>query len=155
MPKPSARRFGLLVAVTFLAAALSLPWPAATEAQDQELDCTQEQTTQLGMNMCARQAMEASETSLAELVDELAAKLRASDDLFGIQERWAQVRDQQCTWEAEPYSGGSIQPLIHLNCLEAHNRQRIDRLAIFLCEGGGMTGPCEASRRYSAPDDVQ
>jgi hypothetical protein len=32
--------------------------------------------------------------------------------------------------------------------VEARTLERIHRLKFFLCEGAGMTGPCEASERY-------
>ena len=133
--------------------AMGALWQAPTvTAQDEEIDCSQEQMTQQAMNICAGQARAESQASLDQLLAELGEKFAGTadgDELVAVQEQWERYRDLDCDWEARPYAGGSIAPLVHASCLEAHNRARVERLRIFLCDGGGMTGPCEASDKYA------
>lgn len=153
MNKSRAHRVVTMAALTAVGVTMALSPGSPAAAQQDDIDCEQEQMTQLGMNICARRAMEASQARLDRLLGELGDKYSAPADaeaLRAVQEQWVEFRDLDCAWESAPYAGGSIQPLVHLSCLESHNLARIDRLRIFLCDGGGMTGPCEASEQYAA-----
>ena len=152
MRMPTVRQFLSIVAAATLVTVAALWQAPAVGAQDDEIDCAQEQMTQQAMNICAGRARAESQASLDQLLAELGGKFGDSADgaeLAAVQEQWERFRDLDCAWEAMPYAGGSIQPLIGASCLEAHNRARIERLRIFLCDGGAMTGPCEASEKYA------
>ena len=153
MKRVSGRQIAVIAAVAAVTAGAGSASPAAPQ---DKVDCAQEQTTQFAMNLCAHRAMEQSQAMLDGLLEELGEKYAGSadgDSLLAIQKEWVEFRDLDCSWESGAYAGGSIEPLIHSNCLTARNLERIDRLRIFLCDGGGMTGPCEASERYSVEDD--
>lgn len=113
-------------------------------------DCFEYAMTQFHMNWCA--AYHASRT--ANLLDELLAELEnriweeAWTELQNTQEIWGQYRDQDCLWKSNFVFGGSIEPLRRGLCFAVHNKERLDSLKLLLCEGAGMTGPCEASEYY-------
>jgi lysozyme inhibitor LprI len=73
-------------------------------------------------------------------------RLRMS--LLEVQARWVKYRDGQCEWEADAFSGGSVQPMEYSYCIAGLTEERIAGLKEELCEGSGMTGPCAASRKY-------
>jgi len=105
---------------------------------------------QLEMNACAGQRADAAKKRLGALLAELDGVLQPQvrQSLAGVQTRWAELRDLDCRWERSLFEGGSVAPLVYASCIAAQTEQRIDRLKLFLCEGAGMTGPCEASRKY-------
>lgn len=45
--------------------------------------------------------------------------------LIQAEKDWVKFRDSQCKFDASQYEGGSIQPLIHSNCLEDLTKKRI------------------------------
>jgi uncharacterized protein YecT (DUF1311 family) len=87
---------------------------------------------------------------LAALLAELDGGLESHERqaLAEVQARWAELRDLDCKWERSFFEKGSVAPLVYASCIATQTEQRIDRLRLFLCEGAGMTGPCEASRKY-------
>jgi uncharacterized protein YecT (DUF1311 family) len=91
-----------------------------------------------------------TEDKLNRLLDELQKNLPAEkwSALKSIQAIWEEFRNKDCSWERGFFEDGSAAPLVYGNCLETHDLERIKRLKLFLCEGYGMTGPCEASERY-------
>ena len=44
------------------------------------------------------------------------------------QKDWIKYRDSHCKFEADPYTGGSIKPLIWLTCLEEITKERTKHL---------------------------
>lgn len=91
-----------------------------------------------------------TEDKLKRLLDELHHTLTAAawSKLAAVQTNWETFRNRDCSWERQFFQGGSVAPLVYSQCLKTHTLQRIDRLKLFLCEGYGMTGPCEASEKY-------
>jgi uncharacterized protein YecT (DUF1311 family) len=87
------------------------------------------------------------------LLKELAAKLDApnKERLEEVQSQWVKYRDAHCHWQAAFFEGGSVQPTMYSTCISALTWNRIKELKLDLCEGAGMTGPCEASKRYDRP----
>lgn len=114
------------------------------------IDCDRGSTTQAEMNICAEQAAQKSMQKLASLLQELRAKLAAQEwaELTTIQAKWGQFREDDCSWQRGFFKGSSAAPLMYWQCIHGHTVQRIDRLKPFLCEGWGMTGPCEESQKY-------
>ena len=102
------------------------------------------------MNTCARLDAEAANRTLQTLLRELKRSLAplSFEELRKIEDDWARLRERDCRLETHLFSGGSVAPLVYARCVEARTRERINRLKLFLCEGAGMTGPCEASERY-------
>ena len=114
------------------------------------IDCSRGGASQLEMNTCASLAAQAAAAKLAKLVNDLEAKLAPSgrDEFRKIQAQWQVYRDRDCSWERDMFSGGSVAPMVFGYCAEARTKERIGRLKLLLCEGAGMTGPCDASRKY-------
>ena len=52
--------------------------------------------------------------------------------LIKAQQDWIKFRDSHCKFDAEQYSGGSIQPLIYSSCLAEKTEARIADLKAFL-----------------------
>lgn len=120
------------------------------ETPTQSIDCSEGGRSQREMNICAERAATAAEARLESLLDELREKLDEArwDELQRLQGRWAQLVEEDCAWQRTFFAGGSVAPMMFSLCKQARTEERIARLKIFLCEGAGMTGPCDASRRY-------
>ena len=110
-------------------------------------------TTQNAMNECFGREAKQDQLLLESLLKELAAKLDAPDKerLEEVQSLWVKYRDAHCRWQAGFFEGGSVQPMMYSTCISALTWNRIEELKVNLCEGAGMTGPCEASKRYDRP----
>lgn len=99
-------------------------------------------TTQLDMNECAAQRFEAARarlelhygTALGCLNTESAEELRQ------VQRAWLAYRDAECQWQAAPYEGGSIQPLVFVGCLAELTERRADALEHIVSEAHAMGG---------------
>jgi uncharacterized protein YecT (DUF1311 family) len=124
--------------------------PPAVLPDERTPDCRGGGRTQFEMNACAGQRADASQKRLASLLAELDRALPPHErqGLAALQARWLELRDLDCTWERGFFEGGSVAPMAYATCIANQTDQRIERLKIFLCEGAGMTGPCEASGRY-------
>jgi uncharacterized protein YecT (DUF1311 family) len=109
--------------------------------------------TQAEMNQCfareSRQDIQLLDALLKKLSDKFDAP--AKERLGEVQSQWIKYRDAHCKWQAAFFEGGSVQPMIYSTCISALTWNRIEELKLNLCEGTGMTGPCEASRRYDRP----
>ena len=97
--------------------------------------------------------MEASDQQLTALLDDLEQVLTLPEaaQLRSIQGLWLDYRRRHCQWQANFFAGGSIQPMVYASCADDLTWERIAALKFNLCEGQGMTGACEASRRYDRP----
>ena len=107
-------------------------------------------TSQTSMNECFAREAEHDQQLLDALLKELGDKLDPAETgrLQGVQLEWTKYRDSHCHWQAGFSEGGSIQPTVYSTCISALTWNRIDELKVDLCEGAGLTGPCEASKRY-------
>lgn len=90
------------------------------------------------------------ESLLSELRPSLGEEQQAAFD--SVQQQWQEVREADCQWESSLFDGGTVQSDIYEGCMSQAASQRIERLKLLLCEGWGMTGPCEASERYDEPE---
>jgi uncharacterized protein YecT (DUF1311 family) len=105
------------------------------------------------MNECNRREADVVQQLLGALLTDVGNTLDAGEmkQLQDVQVEWRDYRDAHCQWQAAFFEGGSIQPTVHSGCLIDLTWNRIQELKINLCEGNGMTGPCEASSRYDRP----
>jgi uncharacterized protein YecT (DUF1311 family) len=120
----------------------------ATVPKTAAADCG-DSTSQTDMNSCF--AREAKQDLL--LLDRLLRELSDTPDkdLEAVQSQWVKYRDAHCHWQAGFFEGGSVQPMMYSTCISAVTWNRIEELKLDLCEGAGMAGPCEASKRYDRP----
>jgi len=110
-------------------------------------------TSQTAMNECFAREAKQDQLLLERLLKELVAKLDTPDKkrLEEVQSQWVKYRDSHCRWHAGFFQGGSVQPMMYSTCISELTWNRIEELKFNLCEGAGMTGPCEASKRYDRP----
>ncbi len=136
--------------LSLMLVAMVVQRPVGAAELQEGIDCSRGGSTQLEMNVCAGREADAASAKLSALVKELERKLDAParDELQKIQAQWQELRSRDCNWERSMFAGGSLAPLVHAVCATARTNERIQRLKILLCEGAGMTGPCEASRKY-------
>ena len=112
---------------------LSLALLAAAPAQKQaERDpCVGEGAeTQAAMNMCAGNKFKAADAELNRVYNQLASKLEADARarLKAAEVSWLKYRDDNCEYEAAPFEGGSMQPLIRSSCYERMTKARTAEL---------------------------
>jgi uncharacterized protein YecT (DUF1311 family) len=124
----------------------------STVPQTTAVNCG-DSTSQTAMNECFAREAKQDQLLLEGLLKELAAKLDAPDKerLEEVQSQWVKYRNAHCRWQAGFFEGGSVQPMMYSTCISALTRNRIEELKVNLYEGAGMTGPCEASKRYDRP----
>jgi uncharacterized protein YecT (DUF1311 family) len=102
------------------------------------------------MNDCFYRQAQEDQRLLDSLVSDLGRALDrpAMSRLQEAQKTWLTYRSEHCAWEASFFEGGSIRPTILSTCMSSVTWNRIDELKVKLCEASGMTGQCEASKRY-------
>ena len=139
----------LLRSVRILQLALALIALLANSAKAQKCNSV----NQGELNECAAKAAQNSSKRLERLLSEISSREDASRSasLHQTQLKWESFRDSQCTWEADAFAGGSVQPMWYSNCVTALTEERIADLKYSLCEVSGMTGACAASRKYDLP----
>ena len=118
-----------IVTATLLAFALLGAAPA--QKQTQPDPCEGEGAeTQSAMNMCAARKFKEADAALNRVYNQLAAKLEADAraKLKAAEVSWLKYRDDNCEYEAAPFDGGSMQPLIRSSCLERMTKARTEEL---------------------------
>ena len=127
-----------------------VPVAGAAPAASPDVDCKDGGGTQLEMNICAGRDAERAKGRMKSLLADLGGVLAKERyaELTAMQGEWEALRDKECRWEQGFAEGGSVGPLIFASCITTQTDARIERLKMFLCEGGGLTGPCEASEKY-------
>jgi len=133
--------------------ALGLLLSASTVIAQQptsDVDCSTARESQAEIDRCAATEADRAKHSLDDLLAALKVKLASSrwKELQAVQDEWRRFADHHCKWEVSFPEGGSVAPAVGSLCQRTMTRQRIDVLKTFLCEGEGMTGPCEASQRF-------
>ena len=110
------------------------------------LDCNTA-STQSDMILCAAEQHAKADYALNDAYKAALAKAKSVDGwlaqsgqsatqtLREAQRAWITYRDLACMAEALPYDGGSIQGLIHTNCLARLTIQRTEDLRDFSREG--------------------
>jgi len=124
-------------------------WPLVTARAQ---DCSHS-ANQREWNICAGNEAAHSERRLDQLIAEISSRADSARraQLQGVQEKWKAFRDSDCQWQANAFTGGSIQPAVYAECIVALTEARIADLKLQLCEGFGVRGPCAESRRYDLP----
>ena len=92
--------------------------PCGTAAQT-AAEC-HEPVQQQRMNACAARDFRDADAALNAAwkpARDFAREIGVADELLAAQRAWLTYRDTACAVHASPYEGGSIQPLIHANCL--------------------------------------
>ena len=109
--------------------------PMAAFAQDCD-----NAVTQMDMNQCAGQDLERADEALNTAWTDAMAAMRRIDDnlpadqqgaaqaLRDAQRAWITVRDKGCAAESWANYGGSIRPLVELNCKTAATEARTEVL---------------------------
>ena len=122
------------------AALLLFAQAGATEGAD---ECDDPQGQQL-MNLCAARDLESAEAALGEQWALTAAAMKdadaESDDaqpghyatLLEGQQAWRKYRDAQCLSESFEARGGSMQPMLELQCKAYMTELRIQQLRLLI-----------------------
>lgn len=127
----------LISSVSFVDASIKLP------------SCMDKAKTQFDLNMCSMKLAKISQDSLNKLIKQLHHKFKDHQTLDKAQTAWSKYQKLHCQFISQQFAGGSIQPLEYNGCIEKLNWQRVDDLKVMLCEGAGMTGPCQASKAFN------
>jgi uncharacterized protein YecT (DUF1311 family) len=106
-------------------------------------------TTQADMNACAGRQYQAADKALNSVYQQITQRLKGAADtkkrLVGAQRSWVSWRDAECEFAASGVSGGSVYPLVHLNCLTAQTSSRTEALKEYLkCQEGDLSCPVPA-----------
>jgi uncharacterized protein YecT (DUF1311 family) len=90
--------------------------------------------TQMKMNQTAHNDFKKAGTELNKVYKQVMKILNEKEKKLMIkaQKDWLTFRDSHCKFEIEQYAGGSIQPLIHSNCLTELTNDRIEDLKAIL-----------------------
>ncbi|WP_312948960.1 lysozyme inhibitor LprI family protein [Superficieibacter sp.] len=127
---------------TLLMAAMLISAPAfADECGDA--------STQAAMNQCSAAQYQAADKKLNETWN--TALKRAEEPqkelLKKAQQKWIALRDADCELIASGTEGGSVQPLIHNQCLTEKTEERNAWLGSMLqCEEGDLSCPLPPAR---------
>ena len=104
-------------------------------------------------NICTANEAAKLDRRLDQLLAQISARADSTRraELVSVQDKWKMFRDADCQWQADAFSGGSIQPAVYSECVIVLTTARITELKLQLCEGFGVRGPCAESRRYDLP----
>lgn len=106
-------------------------------------DCDQA-TTQLELNQCSAGEYQKADKTLNETYKKVMARASASqrDMLKEAQNAWLKVRDADCAFISSGVEGGSVQPMVHNQCLADKTNDRNAYLeSLTLCEEGDVSCP--------------
>ncbi len=115
----------------------------AIHAAETPVDC-KNAMTQMAMNICAGQDFQRSDAQLNQVYKQKMATLGADQQKkFKLAQRsWIAFRDSDCDFQSSGVEGGSIQPMIHAQCLQAKTEQRTQEINKMLhCEEGDLSCP--------------
>lgn len=108
-----------------------------------EVDC-KNANTQADMNFCANQDFKHSDALLNQAYKQKMSQLNADQQkkLEVAQRSWIAFRDRDCDFQSSGVEGGSVQPMIYAQCLQAKTEQRTAELNKMLhCEEGDLSCP--------------
>jgi len=102
--------------------------------------------TQSDLNMCAGAAFRAADAALNTSYKAILGRLKQNDGtrnkLVAAQRAWLGFRDAECAFAAAGVQGGSIAPMIELNCRADLTKSRQKDLAGYLsCQEGDLSCP--------------
>ncbi|HEV7317261.1 MAG TPA: lysozyme inhibitor LprI family protein [Ensifer sp.] len=107
-------------------------------------DACADASDQATMNACADKALKASDAELNTLYKQIQGRLKDDADktklLVAAQRAWIAFRDAECDFDSSGVSGGSVQPMIVLQCRDDLTRKRIEDFKTDLsCEEGDLS----------------
>lgn len=122
-----------------LAAAMVLATPAFAFAQAKCSD-PEDQAT---MNECAEAAFKESDKKLNELYKRVEARLSDDADtkklLVQAQRDWIKFRDAECDFQTAGAAGGSVMPMLILQCMDGLTQSRVKDFDAYLnCQEGDL-----------------
>lgn len=122
-------------------------------------DCMQTAQTQTAMTQCAGQQYKQADTRLNEQYQSLTSRLakhpKQQAQLLTAQRSWLAFRDAECRFNASPVAGGSVQPMVRLQCLARLTTDRNAQLHYYLnCQEGDMSCPAPNSEQADKQSDT-
>ncbi len=117
----------------------SVPVAAAQE-------CDREDETQSGMSICAAVDFAASDGRLNAAYGEIMRRLAADQDgrrrLQAAQRAWVAFRDAECAFQTAATTGGSMHPMLVVECRTELTKARVGQLEVYLaCAEGDTSCP--------------
>ena len=106
--------------------------------------------TQMGLDQCASAAYKKTDAKLNAVYRQIVARLAGDADtkarLVTAQKAWIAFRDAECKFRAGNAEGGSIYPMLVIQCRDALEQKRIEELSAQLeCEEGDLSCPVPAA----------
>ncbi|WP_254777779.1 lysozyme inhibitor LprI family protein [Cylindrospermopsis raciborskii] len=108
-----------------------------TSAIAQFSDC-QKAVTQAQLNQCAAINAKTADQKLNDAYNKVLAIYKGKRQaklLVAAEEAWIKYRDASCAFSRSRVEGGSIMPMVYLNCLERLTKERTQELEIYQKEG--------------------
>ncbi|MGE6786558.1 lysozyme inhibitor LprI family protein [Ensifer adhaerens] len=96
------------------------------------------------MNACAAKALKASDAELNALYKQIQGRLEDDEDttklLVAAQRAWIAYRNAECDFASSGVAGGSIEPMITLQCRDDRTKKRVADFKTYLsCEEGDLS----------------
>ena len=128
-----------------LPALLALVLLAIPAAASEAPSCQLAETT-ADMRACLSQALQAAEKDMQRYLEAARREARPPEALAKSQAAWSAYRDAACRAAAGQYEGGSLQPVVTLDCLLRLTRERtLELWRAYLANEGTLPEP--ASKR--------
>jgi uncharacterized protein YecT (DUF1311 family) len=133
--------------IVTLTAAMVLAMPAFAFGQDK---CYDDAKDQASLNQCADVAFKETDKKLNELYKQIETRLKDDADgkklLIQAQRDWVKFRDAECSFQTAGADGGSIQPMLIVQCMDSLSQSRVKDFEGYLnCEEGDMSCPVPAA----------
>lgn len=94
------------------------------------------------VRMCASQRLQAAEREMHRYLEAARSHARPASALDGAQSAWGDYRDRACRAAAGQYAGGSLQPVVLLDCRLRLTRERtLELWRAYLANEGALPQP--------------
>jgi uncharacterized protein YecT (DUF1311 family) len=94
------------------------------------------------LRRCASEALRDAEREMSRYLDAARAVARPESALHGAQDAWTRYRDAACRGAGGQFEGGSLQPVVVLDCRARLTRERTRELwRAYLAEQGELPEP--------------
>ena len=94
------------------------------------------------LRRCAAEALRDAEQEMSRYLDAARAVARPESALSAAQEAWTRYRDAACRGAGGQFEGGSLQPVVVLDCRVRLTRERTREMwRAYLAEQGGLPDP--------------
>lgn len=94
------------------------------------------------MRSCAAQKLRIAESEMERYLESARRVARPASALASAQAAWVAYRDQACRAAAGQYEGGSLQPVVALDCRLRLTRERsVELWRAYLAEQGDLPQP--------------